>query len=277
MILHSNGNNANVIAIVNIYFEASQSTPDKLKELADNLVRLIIETFPNEVKHTTKDFSLPYKDITDVVFYSDKTLLSDSIQNFADVYVINSAREHQSKTTSSQGVQKKCVKQFMIVHEKLVQHILLAQSQRDFIKNMISTAKETAEKAEETATKAKKTAEKARNVANKAEEMANKADETYKSMFANYITILGVFTAIIVTIFGGLNVIDATMSNISQSRESVVFIVALLVLCEVLLLYFLANVISWITKSRDNNLNKLFGAIVAGCVIVILITGILLK
>lgn len=277
MTINSNGNNQMIVAITNIYLQVSETEPEKLDELANQLVQLILSTFPNELK-STNPFSLPYKDITDIVFYGKYTLLSDSIYNFkgnvkkaviTQYEVANSDKHHKTK--------QKYINRFMYIHDKLVEHILLAHIQSDFIKNTIKDtkiiaykAKNTAENAQKIANKAEDTAENAQKIADKAEDTATKAEETYKSMFANYVTILGIFTAIIVTIFGGLNVINTVVKQINDNKTIILQITALLILCEVVLLYFLANTIVWISNTPKSKLHCLFWGVVITCIGVII-------
>lgn len=86
-------------------------------------------------------------------------------------------------------------------------------------------------------------------------------------MFANYVTILGIFTAIIVTIFGGLNVVSVVAKQADTPLETVVFLTALALMCVVSLLYFLANMIIKITQQGKDKLNCLFYILIAVCVI----------
>lgn len=264
MSLNLNGNNQMIVAIINLYFKVSETSPEKLDELAQDLEKLIKQVFSEELKNDY-NLNLPYKDITDVVFYSEKIILSDSIKNFGENNLRNIVVRNydKQKLNANYQTENKYIERFFRVHNKLVEHTLLAQAQRDFIKNTIKDTKIIAEQV-------KDTAENAQKIANKAEDTAQKAEETYKLMFANYVTILGVFTAIIVTIFGGLNVINTVAKNINENKTVILQITALLVLCEVLLLYFLANMIVWITNSQKSKIHWLFFGVIICCIAVIL-------
>lgn len=258
MMLDTNGNNQMIVAIINLYFTVSETNPEQLDDLANKLVQLITQVFSNELK-STNALNLPYKDITDIVFHNNKTLLSDSISNFKENVKRAISENYQNDGSNMHhNTQKKYVNRFMHIHDKLVEHTLLAQAQREFIQKSIKEAQEIANNAQE--------------IASKAGETAKKAEETYKSMFANYVTILGIFTAIIVTIFGGLNVINTVTKGFGESTLVVFQLTSLLILCEILLLYFLAKLIAWITNSQTVKLEILFyGIVIVCCLCIILI------
>lgn len=268
---NANGNNQMIVAIVNLYFQVSETPTDKLDELAQNLATLIEQIFTTELRNSYA-LNLPYKDITDAVFCCDKVILSDGINNFKKHLenVITTKYEQQNPNKSPQ-TKKKYINRFLQIHNKLVEHTLLAQVQRDFIKKTIRDAKMIADQAKDTAENAQKIADKAEIAANNAQTLADKADKTYNSMFANYVTILGIFTAIIVTIFGGLNIINTVSKNIDNNIPVLMQLTALLMLCVILLLYFLARIIVWITNSKSIELEKLFYGIIIVCTAVIII------
>lgn len=268
---NANGNNQMIVAITNIYLQVSETEPEKLDELAYNLVQLILLTFPNELK-STNPFSLPYKDITDIVFYGEYILLTDSIYNFrGNVKEAITKQYTDTNSDKHHTTKKKYINRFMYIHDKLVEHILLAHIQSEFIRKTIKDAKTIANQAKDTAENAQKIADKAEIAANNAQTLADKADKTYNSMFANYVTILGIFTAIIVTIFGGLNIINTVSKNIDNNIPVLMQLTALLMLCVILLLYFLARIIVWITNSKSIELEKLFYGIIIVCTVVIII------
>lgn len=225
----NNGENELIVAIINIYFKISKTKVDELKELALNLINLIEKLFPDELSSSALPV-LPYKDITEYVFHNSEKILSDSIYGF---------RENISDQL--EGKEEKFKEKIFQIHDKLVEHTLLAQVQRDFIRNNIASS----------AQSANKVAQDAEKIANEAKQTSKNAEETYKSMFANYITILGIFTAIIVTIFGGLNTINTVSNNIFQEKSIVLELAGLIVLCTLILLYFLANIIHTLANSNN--------------------------
>lgn len=115
----------------------------------------------------------------------------------------------------------------------------------------------------------------AKETAKTAKDNADKAEKTYNTMFANYVTILGIFTAIIVTIFGGLNVVDTVISYGNTHFSTIVFLAALVLMCVVCLLYFLAKIILKLNSKDDDNqrftLECLFGVVFGICLVLILV------
>lgn len=247
--LNSNGNNLFLEQIILSYLAVSETKTDARDKLAEQVVELILQAFPDEPK-PHKHFNPPYKDITDIIFSKENILLSDSIGNFK----INVSNVIESKYNDEKQIER-----LIYIHDKLVEHTLLAQSQREFIKKSIVQAQITARTAEGIAMTAKKT--------------ADKAEETYKTMFANYVTILGIFTAIIVTIFGGLNVINTVTKNSYENTSVVVFLTTLLMFCILLLLYFLANMIAFMKDESNKKLHYIFGVISLVFVFIMLAVG----
>ncbi|WP_201580585.1 hypothetical protein [Psychrobacter glacincola] len=259
----TSGNNQFIVAIVSAYLLVSETAPEDLDSHAETIVKLILSAFQSELK-SNQAFTLPYKDITDIVFYSDRNLYSDSIYNFSQN--IENCIEHHYSISSDKhhNTKKTYVKRFMHINDKLIEHTFLAQAQRDYINLTVEKTNALATSIQELVAEAKITADGAKNT-------AEKAEETYRSMFANYVTILGVFTAIIATIFGGLNVVGLVMNNHSIGIHLLFVLISVIFLCLSALLYFLANLIVWITKSREVSLNSLFMTIVISCLVVIVL------
>lgn len=245
--LNSTGNNPNIQGIVNILLATPKNEDSFLEKDAERVVQLIEHLIPDE----NSDILLPYKDITDIIYKTqdNNSKFSDSLKGgFKD----NVERIVNDKTSWNTDYRRKVLS----CYDKIVEHIQLAITQKEFIEKITKQAFETATDAREIAQNAKATAE--------------KAEQTYKSMFANYITILGIFTAITVTLFGGLNVINSLASIANQDQSSIIFMSALLVCCITLMLYFLANTVMWLTTDKKANLHKIFFGIFAGCVLTML-------
>lgn len=291
----STGNNQLVVSIIEACFKISETPSDKLDVLADGLVKLILQAFPNELK-SSDAFNIPYKDISDVVFCSECNLLSDSMYGFR-VHILGAIERSFDKDNPNKhhNTKKKYIKRFMHIYDKIIEHTLLAQVQRNFIQSVINDANTVIQEAKQMADDTNTAIQKARQtvdnvetsinqikkVADEARIEANKANDTYKSMFANYVTILGVFTAIIVTIFGGLNVVSVVAKQADTPLATVVFLTALALMCVVSLLYFLANMIIKITQQGQqgkDKLNCLFVGILVVCGIVMAVAwGMLQK
>lgn len=253
------GNNKLIEAIIKGYFQVPHTPTEKLNELAESLVQLILQTFPNELTSENNAFNLPYKDIVDVVFYTEARLYSDSIYNFRQNVEDAISKKYDISLSNKYHITKEnYVKRFMHCHDKLVEHVLLAQAQRDFIKSSVESTEKLAKKVQETVEKAEYTAVSAKKIAENAETTAKTAETTYDSMYTNYITILGIFAAIIISIFGGLNVIQSVVtSSLDNALPSIVFFTSLLMICEITILYFLARIIKGLTD-KELKLNRVF-------------------
>lgn len=256
--MSSSGNNQEIEILVNAYLQVSSTPTTKLDELANSIVNLIIQALPSEVIPNDRSLNIPYKDVSEIVFSKDEYLLGNSITEF-HIKVEQAVSQH-THCTSQKTRKNKYKNRVMDCHYKVVEHILLAQTQRKFINESIEMA---VQKQLDSITNIQE-------VANTAERTAKNAEETYKSMFANYVTILGVFTAIIVTIFGGLNVINVVAKQAQADFGLLLFLTAMSVLCIITLLYFLANMIAWITQSQQKQLGKLFGWIIGVCAVVMI-------
>lgn len=232
MIHQSSGDNPFVKAIIERYLKVQDISPDKLDSLADELVQLVLQAFDDELR-STDAFNLPYKDITDSVFDSEKQILTGSLTTFGKNMekAINHSFDEDSPNKHHEK-REKYVRRFMYIHGKFVEHILLAQVQKEYIERISNKAEIAAESAYEIAEEAKK---------------------TYNTMFANYVTILGVFTAIIVTIFGGLNVLGSVVLSKNADFSVILSLAALALLCMVSLLYFLTHMILKIINKGDGS------------------------
>lgn len=83
MMIQISGDNAFIRAIIERYLQVQDTSPDKLDDLANEIVWLILEAFDNELR-SSDAFNLPYKDITDSVFDSEKRLLTGSLTTFGE-------------------------------------------------------------------------------------------------------------------------------------------------------------------------------------------------
>lgn len=228
--MSNSGDNPFVKAIIERYLKVQNTSSNKLDELADELVQLILQAFDKELR-SSDVFNLPYKDIADSVFGNEKQILTGSLTAFAQnmeksinlSYDTNDPNRHHKD-------RDKYVKRFMYIHNKIVEHILLTQVQKDYIKTVAKQANE---------------------IAKEAKIAADSANNTYKSMFANYITILGIFTAVIVTIFGGLNVANTILDYGNAPFSTIVFLTALVLMCVICLLYFLALIVMKLTDQQN--------------------------
>lgn len=261
--------NKQIATIVEIYLAVSSTPEEDREQLAKTALETLHRTFKQFIPTANSPIILPYKDIADVIFRSSiSEISSDTITNFQQK-IDDLIREIPDKTK-----QKTHQHRLLNYHKKFVGQILLARAQKEFIQKSVKSAQKIVDKAETEARKAEKTA-------SQAQLTAKKAEQTYKSMFANYVTILGIFTAIIVTIFGGLNVINAVIEiNYQTSLALIVFIVALVMFCLIVLLYFLATMIGHISQQETLPIrqqykvwfNWVFLAIIGVCILLMIIS-----
>jgi uncharacterized integral membrane protein len=196
----------------------------------------------------------PYHDITEFIYnYKDDIRIHD-------LEILMSAIELKLSEIPPED-RVKCFRKFK-------RHILLAVTQKHYIRKVANDAFIVAGKAERVASHAEKIANKAQGIANSAEKVSNKAkldsqkadqlaeraeklaeeaDAQAKSTIANYISILGIFASIIFTLFGGVNLIGSTVKLLETSSRLpyLVFIVSLLMIC---LLTLLNMMVKWVNS-----------------------------
>lgn len=265
----SNGNNSELTALFNLICTLSNESQDaqfKLKTSAEQIVRLMKVSLKSQLDQDRvgKPFTMPYKDLTDLVFnHRGEFPTSDTLSSFRGLIVEKILTDEYCTAGSATEDQKQEKKNhFMSCYDKVINHLQLAQIQRDYIQNTTKEAEQLAKTAKETADTAKKS--------------AKKAKKTYDTMFANYVTILGVFTAIIVTIFGGLNVLGSVVLSKNADFATISSLAALALFCMISLLYFLTHMILRIAHKdgerkifgRDK-LTCAFAAIAIICIVVI--------
>ena len=245
-------NNASIAELIEIYLSVSSISLDEHDELALQSFEIMQKAFKQIVATPNEPIILPYKDISDIIFQSNHPVRSNSLESFQEKVGLLINKFQEQPRCKSKG------QRLRACHRKLVGHIMLAYAQKEFMQNSVRQAQRIAQEAQ--------------IIAKNAQKEANKANDTYKSMFANYVTILGIFTAIIVTIFGGLNVVSVVAKQADTPLETVVFLTALALMCVVSLLYFLANIIIKITQQGEDWLNWLFGIMIAVCVVAMIVS-----
>lgn len=243
-------NNESIAELVEIYLSVSSVGSDEHNRLAQESFLAMKRVFKQIISMPNEPIVLPYKDISDIVFQSSYHVQSNSLESFQEKVnlLIDDFQAQPRCKTKGQRLK--------VCHRKLVGHIMLACAQKEFMQNSVGQAQMIAAEAKETAKTAK--------------DNADKAEKTYNTMFANYVTILGIFTAIIVTIFGGLNVVDTVISYGNTHFSTIIFLAALVLMCVICLLYFLAKIILKLNGKDDDNqrftLECLFGVIFIVCI-----------
>lgn len=177
-------------------------------------------------------YNLPYKDISTLVF-SDQSIevMSDTFDGF-----ITTVREEIEDTFEIYGLNIS-KDHISACYEKFASHIELALIQKKF---MLDIAKE-----------ADKSAKEADRVSKVAQKQAKKAKDMSNGMITNFVTILGVFATIIITVFGGINIVSSTVKLLEGNNKLVylVFVVSFLMIC---LLTLIKLLMSWISSIRVN-------------------------
>ncbi len=210
------------------------------------------------------DFEVPYEYITDYVYSNDLQIeyvvLEDRLNLFAQCI--------ESKIIDYDNNDIKTLEK---VFRKFRRHLLLAIFQKKYIdevtkkearkagviannaQTIANNAQQISNKAKDDSERAEKLATKAEELAGKAEDLASEADAQAKSTIANYIAILGIFASIIFTLFGGVNLISATVKLLEANSRwpYLTFIIALLMIC---LLTLLNMLIKWVNSI--NNLKE---------------------
>src|SRR5690606_20595555 len=199
---------------------------------------------------------VPYHDISDFIFNYKTEIRIDDLEIL--MQAIELKLEHDSEDI------KKCFRKFR-------RNISLAVTQKNYIQRVAIDALSTAEVAAEVANKAsniagkanealdhaRKSAKRAEDVSSKAQRLASEAHEQIKetrksseNMMVNYVTILGIFATIIITVFGGINIIGSTVKLLEGSSKLtyLIFIVSFLMIC---LLVLIRTLTSWISSLNN--------------------------
>lgn len=226
-----------------------------------------IEKFSN-LDSSRYRIEIPYDDITSFIYGYDGVISSEAVEERLDAFSnILSNQVKQLSEFDAIKVEK--------AYKKFVRHLKLAIGQKDYFVSINKKAKEASNLAEETANKALNiagnaqraldranvTAKRAEEVSSNAQKLANDASnqvkETKKSsenMMVNYVTILGIFATIIITVFGGINIIGSTVKLLEGSNKLayLVFVVSFLMICLLTLIRTLTTWISSLNNYRED-------------------------
>lgn len=181
-------------------------------------------------------YKLPYKDITIAVFDSEiQNILTDTFRGFVETVVEQLENSWDGDSISLRHI-KEC-------YEKFTHHILLAQIQKQYMLKVSNTAAFVANNANRIALEAEKASEKAKKM--------------YEGMMVNYITILGIFASIIITIFGGMQLISAT-TGLLQANLNLATLILVLSFLTILVILILAILLNWISNLKDEKYSNKF-------------------
>lgn len=251
------------VSLINLHLNPSFFHDEDVVKEAAYLFTLLENEFVDEISDETF-YKLPYKQISIEVFNSNLLdIQSNTLEGFTNTVKEKIEDEYKSEC--------KNIDHLLKCYEKFIEHISLAFTQKQFIQRVAANAKTKAEQAEEIAQKAsnlsgrvnetlqhaKQSAKRAEDVASRAQSLANEANdkmiETRKAseaMMVNYVTILGIFATIIITVFGGINIIGSTVKLLEGNSKLayLVFVVSFLMIC---LLVLIRTLTSWISSLNN--------------------------
>lgn len=171
---------------------------------------------------------IPYHAITRYIYNYEKEIIIEDLNLLMDALETKLVEDADTKVLE-------CFRKFK-------NHISLASTQKYYIQ---------------------KIAAKALDAARKAEEEAKKASDTYKDIMVNYITILGIFASIIITIFGGMQIISAT-TGLLQANLNIATLILVLSFMTSLIVLILAILLNWISNLKEETRNNKFVYIALG-------------
>jgi len=238
--------------ILNIFVSRLISSPAN-----DEAIQSLINIFEQVIvrKRCLPNFDIPYEDITELIYDYSQDINLDELDLMMEELEGRYQQQYPYLEDGQKHPNHKCLSKFR-------RHIYLAATQKNYITKVTQqeakTARNIAQSAQEIANKAERVSGKAEILSKKAEELATEADNQAKSTIANYIAILGIFASIIFTLFGGVNLISATVKLLEANSKwpYLTFIIALLMIC---LLTLLNMMVKWITSMNNlkNALDKI--------------------
>lgn len=212
-------------------FKVSESSLDTIKNFFSQ----------NESKKYTYEVSYEY--ITNVIYKQveeiDYTIVDEKLTSIATVI--------SNKITNYEDYEKKVLEK---VFRKFRRHLLLSIYQKNHITKI---TKENSIEAGKLAKEAADVAGSAKNISNEAKNLSETAKDMYENMMVNYITILGIFASIIITVFGGINLTNATVKLLESEHDlpMMVFVVSILMVGFISILIVLITWISSLKKPTE--------------------------
>ncbi|WP_347472706.1 hypothetical protein ABEF81_08550 [Acinetobacter thermotolerans] len=195
---------------------------EEVVKKAASLFLFLSDGFIKRASHETF-YLLPYKDIFIYLFANDFEFKSETFSSFISTVFEEMQKQPEFDESPYSEYLEEC-------YNKFTQHISLAQVQKHYIVEVTKRSKEAADEAISAAEHAK---------------------EMQKDMMVNYITILGIFASIIITIFGGMQIISAT-SKLLQTSIKLPTLVMVLTLLALLIVIILGVLLSWVNSIRHN-------------------------
>lgn len=224
----------------------------------ESIINALVSLFDRVIadKQCLPNLDIPYDDITSFVYDFPQEInlkdLDSMMEEMENKFSLNYPLEI---TTGKKHDKHHCFSKFRT-------HIFLAATQKNYITKV---AQDLAKQADKVATDAGKTATDAKN-------QADKAKKTYDDMMVNYITILGIFASIIITIFGGMQIISAT-TGLLQANISLATLILVLSFLTFLIVLILAILLNWITNLKEAKRNNKFVYIAIICTILSMVVA----
>ncbi|MEJ5137700.1 MULTISPECIES: hypothetical protein [Acinetobacter] len=219
-----------------------------------NLVNLFERVIAD--KNCLPNIDIPYDDITSFIYdFSDEINLIDldlMLEELENRFLI---RYPLNIRTGKKHSKHLCISKFRT-------HIFLAATQKIYV----------AKVAQELAINADKVAKQAGKTAKEAKDQAEKAKKTYDDMMVNYITILGIFASIIITIFGGMQIISAT-TGLLQANINLATLILVLSFLSALIILILSTLFNFISNLKESQRSNKFIYIALGFSIVAMISS----
>ncbi len=201
-----------------------------------------IKDFHSQHESKKYTYEVPYEYITDFIYkYTeeiDYTIIDDKLTSIAEAI--------KSNLIGYEDFEKKVLEK---VFRKFRRHLLLSIYQKNYITKI---TKENSVYASKLAQEAKDEASKAKTISGEAQSLSEKAKTMYDDMMVNYITILGIFASIIITVFGGINLTNATVKLLESEHDlpMMVFVISFLMIG---FLSILIVLVTWISSLRKQS------------------------
>lgn len=217
------------------------------EDIAQELLDVIANSEANKYR-----LEIPYEDITQIIYAFEDDILPMSQKFDGFEFELKDAIP-EDKIFEKRKVEK--------AYKKFKRHLKLAVAQKAYFTDISKQAKIAAQKADEQSENAKAVATKANTAAEIAENLAKSAEDQAKSAIVSYITILGIFATIIITVFGGLNIIGSTVKLLEGTTKLsyLVFVISFLMACLFTLVRMLTTWISSINATKTKETSDLSG------------------
>lgn len=130
--------------------------------------------------------------------------------------------------------------------EKVIDHIKLAKAQKEYINKKLSLAVERLNEISAQAVQAINLANKATEIAKTAETQLKEVEKGKSKIYAEFVAILGIFTAVVLGAFGSLQVIGSVFNHIKDVPTGKLLVFSSLTSMGVILLLFI--LMRWINR-----------------------------